>query len=216
MAQQDSIVSISPELSNVATVKGDTLQKWEFHATMGGSVVAGGLGSASVFTVSPSLVWRPSERLTVKASATGFDSYALPGSGSPLRGREPRSLAPVRDRSSIAGSVSVSAAYQLSKRLWIAASFSHLGGEVATGAILNPWMATASPLALDANVYSASLHYRLGEKSFIDVHFTHIDDRAGTLAPLVYDACYAAPFHYGTPFGVEGFHTYHPLFDSQW
>lgn len=196
MAQQDSIVSMSDNLHNAITKSMDTVQKWEFHATLGSSIVGGSLGTASVFSVNPTIVYRPNKRLTVKASATGFDSYCFPDAGAHFRGREARSLAPYRDRGSVAGAVSVSASYKVTDRLWVAASYMHLGGEVATGAVLCPWMATPMPVTLDANAFSASLRYRFGEKSFIDIHFTHIDDRAGTLAPMLFDAYYHDDFNH--------------------
>lgn len=210
MAQQDSIVSMSSNLSQTMAVCHDTLPKWEFHCSMGSDFVGSSRGNAIGFSVSPSVVYRPNDLLTIKANMTGFDSYNFGDAGRYLR-REPRNLAPYRDRGSVAGSVALSATYKVTDRLWIAASYMHLGGEVASGILVNPWLASPMPMLLDANAFSASLHYRFSDKSYIDIHFTHIEDRTGALTPLLFDN-----YYYGTHHGMSLFNCQNMLFDTQW
>lgn len=200
--QQDTIVSMSANLTNSVVEKTitqslDTSRKWDFHLTMGTTFLGGGLGSASVFHVSPSIVYRPTERLTVKARVSGFSSYAFGEAGHYFRPRPQRSMVPYRDGNAVAGAIELSASYKVSDRLWVAASLYHVGGEVATGAVISPWLASPMPMPLDATAISASLRYRVGDNSFLDIHFTHIDDRAGTLAPLLFETY---RWHYGSPF----------------
>ena len=202
MSQQDSIVSKSDDLSIDKTVPNavrpihpltdmsrltdDTIQKWQFHLSMGGAYIGSKFSSASVFGITPSIVYRPNDRLKVHVTGTMIDSYSLSQSGYRIRGREPRNLAPLRNPTSFAGSVNVSATYRVGERLWLAASLMHVGGQVAPGVIVNPWLMPDMPVELNATAFTAAMRYRIGNNSYLDLHMTFIDDRTGAFSPYLW------------------------------
>jgi len=192
-SQQDSIVSYSDNLTFTTPASlrsvggyGDSLQPVEVHLSLGSTVVGGKWGSASAFGVTPSIVFRPNERLAVRASLTTMNSYSLMPSGYALRGREQRSLAPVRNYNGAAVALNVAAAYKVNDRLWVAGSLMHVVGGLASAALVNPWLAADMPMMLDATAFSASMRYRVGEKSYLDLHLMVARDRTGALGPLMY------------------------------
>ena len=101
----------------------------------------------------------------------------------------------------IAGTVAVSATYKANDRLWIAASLLHMGGNLATASIVNPWLPDM-PVNIDATAFTASMRYRIGKDNFLDIHMTFVDDRAGTLSPLLFTSPLYGPYNYhSTSFG---------------
>ncbi len=225
-AQTDSIVAMSPDLTLATalespkpmTTMSDTLQKWDFRLSLGSTIIGGRNLAASAFSVTPTVVFRPNERLKISASATSLNSYSLHPGGYNIRGREVRDLAPVRNPSANAVGISVAASYKVNDRLWIAASLMHIGGGLASAAIVNPWLSGVGPVMLDATAFSAAMRYRVGKKSYLDVHFTVIDDREGSFAPLYwggpwggyYGDLYGSAFN--SPFSSYSFHG--TLFDD--
>lgn len=216
MAQRDSIVSATDELTTTSikadrpvhllTDKNklrDTLQPWEFHLSMGGGFVGSRYSSASLFGVTPSVVYRPSEKFTLRASASFLNSYTLAPGGYQIHGRRPRSMAPLRDPSAMATAFTMSATYQVNERLWIAGRVMFLNGAVASSAILNPWFPLDMPVELNATAVTAAMRYKLSDQSFLDFHFTYIKDRTGALGPLFFGGPYGSPeyFHAST-FGI--------------
>lgn len=191
-----------PKRHSVAVA--DTLPRWDFHVSLGSGVTVGNRGTVSAFGVTPSVVWRPSERLKVTASGTLMDSYALMPRGFHLRGQEPRNVAPLRhpQGGSVAGALRVEAEYQVNERLWVAGSLTRLTGRLASGALVSPWLYGRGPVDLDATALSADLRYRFKNNTFLDVHMTVIDDRTGAMGPLIM----GGPYGYGYGYG------YSPLF----
>lgn len=198
----------------------DTVEPWQFHLSMGTALVGNSYSSASLFGISPSVVYQPNPRLRVKASLSALSSYSLAGpAGYSVRGYTPRSLAPLRyPANALAASLQLSAAYKLSDRLWIAASFLHMGGSLAAAAALNPWLSSDRPIPLNASAFTAAMRYRLSDDSYLHLHMTIIDDRTGALGPLLFGSPYGSPFyydaltfgpHYGSPFGSS-------LLNSPW
>lgn len=222
LAQVDSVVSMSGDLSMSVPAssrpmhpladKGkltDTLQKWEFHLSMGSEFIGNKLGSASLFWVTPTVVYRPGERLKIRASVSMLNSYSLMPQGYTFRGNAPRSLAPLRNPAS-AAALDVSATYRVNDRLWVSASLLCLGGGVASGIILNPWLMDNGPVPLRATAFSASARYRIGEESYLDVQMTMIDDRTGALGPFYF----GAPFITNNAFHSYGwFNNYNPVYE---
>lgn len=220
-AQTDTVVTMSPDLSVVMVLSpvdpvkqtSDTLKKWDFHLSMGTAFVGSRHSSASLFNISPSVVYRPNERLTVKASASLLNSYSLSPSGYALRGRQPRDMAPLRNPSGVAASVSVAASYKVNERLMIGAMLWRVDGDLASGANLNPWLGCAAPLYLDATAVTAALRYRFKDNNYLDINMTFVDDRTGALGPLYF----GSPLSPIQPFSTHGwFNCYNPVFDSQW
>ena len=227
-AQVDTVVSASDDiivtgvpssvrpmhpLTDKSKLVDDTLQRWEFHLSMGSSIVGTSFSSASLFGITPSIIYRPNDRLKIKASMTALDSYTIATNGYRIRGNEPRSLAPVRYPGSTAGAFNVSASYRVNDRLWIAASLMHVIGGLAAGTLLNPWFVNDSPVPLDATAFSAAMRYRIGEDNYIDIHMSFIDDRTGAMLPFMF----GTPFSPVRSFSTDGwFHIYDPVFDSKW
>lgn len=182
----------------------DTLDPWEFHLSMGTAWVGSSFSAASVFGITPTVIYRPNARLKIKGSVSALSSYSLAGpNGYRIEGYTPRSLAPVRyPGSALATSVQLSAAYQVNDRLWIAASFMHMGGDIVPAALMNPWFQPDRPVLLNANTFTASMRYRLTDDSYLQLHMTIIDDRTGALGPLLFGGPYGSPFYYdATTFG---------------
>lgn len=212
MAQKDTIVTMSDGLSRSSSIKADrpvhqltdksrlndTLQTWEFHLSMGGGFIGSRYNSASAFGITPSVVYRPSDKFSFRASATFVNSYTLAPGGYEIQGRRPRNMAPMRDPGAMASAVTMSATYQVSDRLWIAGRVMFMNGALASGAIFNPWFAPGMPVELNATAVTAAMRYRLGDESFIDFHFTYIKDRTGALGPLLFGGPYGSPEYYHT------------------
>ena len=205
-AQKDSVVSMTDDLSLSLPASSrpmhplkdksklnDTLQKWDFHLSMGTELIGNRYGSASLFGITPTVIYRPSERLKIAASVSMMNSYSLMPQGYTIRGVQARSMAPLRNPGA-AAAVDVAVTYKVNERLLLSASLLHIGGSLATGMIINPWLMGTGPLSLDATAFSASMRYRIGDDSWLDFHMTVIDDRAGTLWPTLLDPFYS-PFH---------------------
>ncbi len=125
----------------------------------------------------------------------GADSYTF-------RGSNPRSLVPLRNYNAAAAALEVAASYKVNDRLWVAASLLHIGGGLASGIIINPWMLGNRPVMLDATAFSAAMRYRIGEDNYLDLQMTIIDDRTGAFGPLFFGAPYGSPLYYhNTTFG---------------
>lgn len=212
LAQKDSIVAMSDGLSGSTSIKADrpvhlltdksrlndSLQPMEFHLSMGGGFIGSNYNSASFFGVTPSVIYRPSDKLSFRASASFVNSYSLAPNGYEIQGRRPRNMAPLRDPGAVASAISMSATYQANDRLWIAGSVMFLNGALASGAIVNPWFAPDMPIELNATAVTAAMRYRVGKDSFLDFHFTFINDRTGALGPLLFGGPYGSPEYYHT------------------
>lgn len=213
VAQEDTIVSHSGDLSlsvpssersmhplaDKSSLTGDTLKRWEYSIAMGAAYVGGTYTSASVFGITPTILFRPNDRLKIKASFTGIDSYSLLPNGYNVGGSEVRNLAPVRNHSNTAVGVNVAASYKINERLTIAASLMHLSGQLASASIVNPWIMSRGPIGINATAFSAAMRYRIGDDSFLDLHMTIIDDRTGILGPFYpygLNNCWGSPFYY--------------------
>ncbi|MBP5327655.1 MAG: hypothetical protein J6Y98_07085 [Bacteroidales bacterium] len=213
-AQQDSIVSMSPDLSSSLIPSErpihqldnsskliDTTRKWDFRLAMGGGIAGNKYNSATYSGITPTLIYRPSDKWTFKATASMMHSYSLAPNGYVVGGRNVHSLAPYRQPDATAGAVGVSATFKANDRLWIAASLLHMGGNLATASIVNPWLPDM-PVTIDATAISASMRYRIGKDNYLDIHMTFVDDRAGTLSPLLFTSPLYGPCNYhSTSFG---------------
>lgn len=175
-------------------------KRWDFHLSMGTALVGSRLGSASVFSVTPSVVYRPNDRVTVRASASALNTYTLAPNGYRIEGIRPRSYAPVRHPSAaVAGAVSVAMTYRVNERLWLGASLFHMGGQMASDVLMNPFLPPTTMIDMNMTAFTAALRYKLREDSFLDMHFTVINDPTGALGPLYYGSPYGGM--YGTFYG---------------
>ena len=205
-AQPDSIVNMSDDLSLLPPKsirsQADTLQKWEYHLSMGGAVVGSSFGSASLYGIKPTVIFKPNDKLKVSASASLLNSFSFGADSYTFRGSNPRSLVPLRNYNAAAAALEVAASYKVNDRLWVAASLLHIGGGLASGIIINPWMLGNRPVMLDATAFSAAMRYRIGEDNYLDLQMTIIDDRTGAFGPLFFGAPYGSPLYYhNTTFG---------------
>ena len=187
-------------------------RRWQFHLALGSALVGSNTGSASVFTVAPTVIYRPSERLTFKASVASIQSFSLAPDGYAVMGHNVRSLAPYRYPAS-AGAVNVSMAYKVNERLTVAASLFHAEGQIASSALMNPWFASGMPMDMNLTAFSAALRYRLREDTFIDMHMTVINDPTGVLGPLYWGGPYGAPFEHLSAYGRLGSFSYFSPFE---
>ena len=226
-AQSDTVVSASGDitvgdvpssvrpmhlLTDKSKLTADSLKKWDFHLSMGTSFIGGTYSSASLYAIRPTLIYRPSDRWTIKASASAISSYSFMPGGYTIRGNNPRSLAPTRYPASGAVSASVSAAYKVNDRLSVAAAICHIDGQMASGAILNPWCYSNQPVDLNATSFTAAMRYQFADGKYLNIHMTFIDDRTGALGPYYFGNPYAA--HHA--FDASGWFHFDPIFDSQW
>jgi len=214
IAQQDTVRDYTRQLpSSVYSLRPledygklmDSVPRWQFHVSMGTSLVGNSYDMASLYGITPTVVYRPNNRLKIVGSLTGINSHVLATDGYTIRGREERSLAPYRYPST-ALAATVAAEYQVNDRLWLAASYSRMGGELASGMLVNPWLLTSErPVLLDASSFTAAMRYRFGKDNFLDIHLTVINDRAGTLAPLIYSPYTLYDYNAHSPFGYHLF-----------
>ncbi len=164
----------------------DTLRlpKWEPHLAVATGFMGSSAGDNRIFTtVAPSLTYRPSSRWTVNAgfgitSDMGLNpNYAMT--------RPTRNLAPYK-RNGGTGLVSAhaEAIYRAGENVWLAAAVYHLSGSYA------PLFGMANGRVLDvsATAISAAAAFRLSEKSFLQLSFTAVHDRYGTMPALYHDA----------------------------
>ena len=204
VSQEDTIVSHSGDLSLSVPSSGNgeretTLKRWECSIAMDAAYVGGTNTSASVFGITPTVSFRPNDRLKIKASFSGIDSYSLLPNGYNVSGSEVRNLVPVRNKSNTAVGVNVAASYKINERLTVAASLMHLSGNLASASIVNPWNMSRGPVDVNATAFSAAMRYRIGDDSFLDLHMTIIDDRTGILGPFYpygLNNCWGSPFYY--------------------
>ncbi len=175
-------------------------KRWDFHLSMGTALAGSRFGSASVFSVTPSVIYRPNDKLTVHASASALNSYTLAPNGYRIEGVRPRSYAPLRHPSAaVAGAVNLAMTYRVNERLWLGASLFHMGGQMASDALMNPFLPPATMMDMNLTAFTASLRYKLREDSFLDMHMTVINDPTGALGPLYYGSLYGGL--YGAPYG---------------
>lgn len=219
-AQNDTIVTMSDGLSRTSTIKAerpvhpltdkshllDTVKAWDFHLSLGTGFVGGGFNAASFSGITPSIVYRPNDKLTLRASATMLHSYTLAPDGYAIQGRRPRNMAPLRDPNAMALALNVSATYKVNDRLWLSAQVIRFNGGLASGAVLNPWFAPNLPEDIDATAVSAAMRYRIGDDNYLDIHMSFINDRTGALGPLMFGGPYGSPYYYhSTTFGSHLF-----------
>lgn len=215
--QTDSIVGASSDLVLPMMrpmvckqqVGNDTLPKTEFHLSMGTAIVGNRYNSASVFGITPQFVYRPNDRLTVKGSLSLINSYSLYGgnSASYVRGHQPRDLAPRRNPGGeMAGAIDVAATYRVNDNLIIGASIFHIGGQLASSTLVNPWCPPVSPIELNATAVTAAMRYKFKNDSYLDFRATFINDRTGAFGPLFFGGPYGSPMYYdATTFGSHLF-----------
>lgn len=197
VAQNDAVVSeLPPSLQvqpSVAAVA-DSASPWEVHLTLGGAVVGNSRSVASLYSITPTILYRPSDRLKIKASVSAVESFALTQRGG-FRGQS--AYMPYVPGSHVAAAANISVAYKASDRLWIAGSFHHFGGSLASASIVAPWFPSDAPMELNANAYSASLRYRFGNDNYLTIHLNVIDDRTGAMGPILF----------GSPYGSYGYYS---------
>ena len=150
------------------------LPRWEPHLNVSTGFMGTSYGDNRLYTsVAPSLTFRPNSRWAVNA---GFRGLA---------------------------SAHVAAQYQVSDRLWLAATVYHLGGTYA------PVYGFGNGEVFDvsATAISAAAAYRFNDDSFLHLSFTYVRDGQGTLPYLYHDAWmqgYGAWGMYGSPIGCYG------------
>ena len=210
-AQRDSVVTISGDLA-APTVKSDrpmhplsdksrlldTIKPWEFHLSMGTAYIGSRYNSASAFGIAPSVVYRPNDKFSFRTSAAFIHSCTLAPGGYQIHGRQQRNMRPLRNPNAMAMDLDMSATYKVNDRLWVGGELLLLGGTLASGATMNPWLAYGGPIELNATAVTAAMRYRLGTDSFLELHMTYINDRTGSLGPLLFGGPYGSPCYYNT------------------
>ena len=161
--------------------------RWDYHLSVGSSVVSfGGHGQAYGW-VAPTVNYRANERLTLSGGfamvGSLLDSYRVVG----LNGR---SLAP-RKQGTRLGAVRVAAEYQVNDRLWLWAEIAH-----ASGYFQPWWKPDGSAMPADITALSGGFDYKLAAGSLLSMHFTFIRDRYGSLPHLL-------PYGYTDPFRTD-------------
>lgn len=162
-----------------------TLPKWEPHLSVSTGFVGSSYGDNRLYTsVAPSLTFRPNDRWTINA---GFRITTDMGLNPNYMFSSPtKDLAPYKHRNGGTGiaSAHVAAQYQVTDRLWLAASVYHLGGTYAP--IYG--FGNGSSFDVSATAVSAAASYRFRNDSFLHLSFTYIRDEYGTMPYLFHDA----------------------------
>ena len=161
------------------------LPKWEPHLSVSTGFIGSSYGASRLYTsVAPSLSFRPSDHWTINA---GFRITTDMGLGSQHQFSYPaKDLAPYKHRNGGTGiaSAHVAAQYQVTDRLWLAASIYHLGGTYAP--IYG--FGNVGSFDVSATAVSAAASYRFRNDSFLHFSLTYIRDEYGTMPYLFHDA----------------------------
>ena len=161
----------------------DTASK-AFHMSVGTEVAAGFGNTQSLTWVAPSGKWRVNERLTLRGG------FAVAGNllpmGYALHGREPRSLAPVRQGTTL-GAAWAQAEYRANERLLLWGSVMRM-----TGFAQPLWMNHAEKV--DVAAVSGGFAYRFAQNSVLAMHFSFVHDHYANMLYPPYGHNYYGPF----------------------
>lgn len=165
-----------------ATLTADTTNPLDFHLSLSTGVITSNYaGSRSYISAAPRLSYQLNDEWKLKAG------FAMTTDMSYLTIQPPvRSLAPVRQGTTV-GAGWVGAEYQPNDRLRIAGSVFYVGGQ---------WQPMFGPMsqqgAMPVGAYgaNATIQYRTGNNSWIELNVGIVRDEAGTLGPLLWDQWY--------------------------
>lgn len=191
-----SVTIILALLAILAAVRAQELEdssRWDFHATVGGTVMSGFGHSQALTWVAPRVSYRASERLTLHGGFVAAGTL-LPNNFA-LQGRGVQSLAPRREGTR-AAALWAAGDYRVSDnlRLWAAVA-------VARGWLQPLWASESMPLK--AAAFDGGFAYRFDGGSVLAMHFSVVYDQYGSLFGLPYYL--GDPLTtYGSPFGHAG------------
>lgn len=147
-----------------------------YHLSTGTSVMSGYGRTAGLSWVAPRVVFRPTDRLTLRGG------FAVAGSltgGYAIQGRGPQTISlrrtPTQLRAFHAG-----AEYRIDDRLKVWAAVAHVDGWATP-----LWTDMAMPV--DATAFTGGFKYRFDSGTAFEMHVTVIRDQAGSLPALFYD-----------------------------
>ena len=175
-----ALLALWPAVAGAQYVVCDSvrLPRWEPHLSVTTGFLGTGQGDSRLFTtVAPSVTFCPTSRWRLTG---GFGLTADFGLNGHYMAAPERNLAPVRNGGTRMASAYVEAEYQVSDRLWLAASLHHIGGDYAP--LFGPANGTAMPIS--ATALSAEAAYRFEGGSLLHLSITVVRDHAGTLPYL--------------------------------
>ena len=154
-----------------------------FHMSVGTEVGAGFGRTQSVTWAAPSVKWRVNDRLTVRG---GFGvAGSLMPQGYELHGREPRSMAPVRQGTTLGG-VWAQAEYRVGERMLVWGNVMRM-----TGFVQPLWLDRSEPV--DMTSVSGGFAYRFSQGSVLAMHFSFVHDHYANLLYPPYGHSYYGP-----------------------
>ena len=160
------------------------LPKWEPHLSVSTGFIGSSYGDNRLYTsVAPSLTFRPTDRWAINAGFRITTDMGL--NPNYMFSSSAKDLVPYKHRNGGTGiaSAHVAAQYQVTDRLWLAASVYHLGGTYAP--IYG--FGNGSSFDVSATAVSAAASYRFRNDSFLHLSFTYVRDEYGTMPYLFYD-----------------------------
>lgn len=171
-------------------VKPDT-SRWEYHLSMGTSVVSGwGKGDAYLWAA-PSVSYHANEKLTLSG---GFAVVGSLLAGYDFQQVGSRSFVPRKHGTQMV-SFSAAAEYRASDRLNLWASVSH-----AMGWYEPLWTPKGEALDLGVTTLSGGFSYAFSDETLLEMHFHFVHDHAGTAIPGIPGHPFSHPF---SPFYPE-------------
>ena len=189
---QGGLKPVSPAAVEAAA---EDTSRVEFHMSAGtGLAIARGTAQPYLWAA-PRLEWHATDRLTLQG---GFVAVGSMLADYRLHGLGPRSLAPRRHETQLAGG-HLAASWRASDRLTMWAALYRLAGWG------QPWYdPTGTALPVDITAFSGGFRYRIGTESLLEMSVTVVNDRHNSLWHLTgYDPwllhsplrpCEAAPW----------------------
>ena len=178
--------SLYPHLYADTCTASDTLvlPKWEPHLSVSTGFMGTSYGDNRLFTsVSPSLVYRPSDKWTLVGGFRITTDMGL--NPNYTIGTNQRSLAPYKTNGGTGlASGYVEAQYQVNENFWLAGSIYHIGGSYAP--FYGPLNGEA--FQVSATAISAAAAFRFSNNNLLHISFTYIRDHAGTMPFMLHDA----------------------------
>lgn len=200
---------------NLGTIgfSSDTVSKWNYHIDLGMGVTSGFGATNSYMVVAPTVEYKPNNKWAFQAGFAAINGTNMAN----FTSQSTRDLAPRRpnSNSSLALAGKISAQYQVTDNLWVAATLWHVAGQTVLPGGFGWYglMPAGLPVNLDATGVTGEVHYDFGKGNSLGLYFSYINDRTGGMMPMLCDPIYG----YGmNPMMGHGFYGYNGAYSPLW
>lgn len=187
-------------LPRLATAQSDSVadSKLTPHFSLGTGVFSWNGDVRPYTSVGAQFDYKLNDKWTIGAGFQVYNEWNR--SGYELRGHQPRSLAPVKRNTSLI-SLNANVRYKVNPRLDLALSLFHVGGQ------LNPVWPHMSERYVDVTGIDAAMRYRIGEDSYLHIHFSYYRDSNGALGAMGYPYLWGygwnSPFYFNNHYNAN-------------